>query len=134
MEWIYKLINSVSDCSMPNEISYFMDPYQVIKKYTGCKLNPCKSKLPNLKLTTVYEYVMGSPLYNAHNSLVDCEGQCDIVMSDHFKKYWDKTNSTSTIESIWSSKDKNRMKYQQELTAYRVLRVYGTVKNSKFLR
>ena len=117
LEWIYKLINSVTetDCSMPNEIKYFMDPYQVIKKYKGCELNPCKSNIPNLKLTTVYEHVQGKPLHNAHNSLYDCEGQCLILMSDKFKPYWNKTNSIITIESIWSAKDKNRMKYKQEL-------------------
>ena len=82
LEWIYKLINSITDCSMPNEIKYFMDPYQVIKKYKGCELNPCKSNLPNLKLTTVYEHVKGEPLHNAHNSLYDCEGQCLILMSE----------------------------------------------------
>jgi len=70
-----------------------MDLYQVIKKYKGCKLNPCKSNLPNLKLTTVYEHAKGEPLHNAHNSLYDCEGQCLILMSDKFKPYWNKTNS-----------------------------------------
>ena len=43
---------------------------------------------------------MGNPLYNAQNSLIDCEGQCKILISDKFEPYWNKTNSITTFESI----------------------------------
>ena len=78
MEWVYKFIHASTDnsCAMPPQIEYFMDPYQIIKKYKGCDLHPLKSKIQDLSLSTVYKYVTGhSSLPGAHNSLVDCKAQ-----------------------------------------------------------
>ena len=117
LEWIYKLINSNNDCLMPPEIEYFMDPYRIIKTYAGCALHMSKSKLPNLRLSTVYEHVVGKNLDNAHDSLVDCHAQGDILMCSDFAKYKDMKTSICTIESVWSVKDKNRLNREQELQA-----------------
>ena len=117
LEWIYRLIHSHDECEMPPQIRYFMDPYQVIKKHQGCNLNPKKSKIPDLKLSTVYKYVAGTDLLNAHNSLFDCRAQGTVLMSTDYKKYQDMTTSICTIESVWSYKEKKRVKLQHELTA-----------------
>ena len=65
----------------------------------------------------MYEFVTNSPLENAHNSLVDCMAQGDIIMSNQFKNYLDKKESICTIESVWSKKEQNHVIQQQELTA-----------------
>jgi len=100
MEWIYRVITATNRCIMPPQINHFMDPMRVIKKYPGCALHLDKSKLPDLRLSTVYKFVTNSPLENAHNSLVDCLAQGDIIMSKQFKKYLDMKESICTIESV----------------------------------
>jgi DNA polymerase III epsilon subunit-like protein len=117
LEWIYRLIHSHDECEMPTQIQYFMDPYQVIKKHHRCNLNPRKSNLPDLKLSTVYKHISRTELANAHNSLFDCRAQGTVLMSTDFKKYQDMKTSICTIESVWSHKERNRVKLRQELRA-----------------
>ena len=69
------MITATNNCIMPPQINHFMDPMRVIKKYPGCVLHLDKSKLPDLRLSTVYKFVTNSPFENSHNSLVDCLAQ-----------------------------------------------------------
>jgi len=107
---LYQMLYCQSDIKEMTDSEWWWLNYsmRVIKKYTGCDLNQKKSKLPDLRLATVYEFVTNSPLENAHNSLVDCMAQGDIIMSNQFKTYLDKKESICTIESVWSKKEQNR--------------------------
>ena len=116
LEWIYKLIHSSDNsCQMPQEIEYFMDPYLIIKKFKGCPLHPSKSELRNLSLSTVYKHVTGNNLSNAHDSLVDCRAQGTVIACNDFAKHKNMKTSISTIESVWSVKNKRRLEQEEEL-------------------
>ena len=80
MEWIYKTLQLpvTPPLRMPAKVSYFLDPLLLIRSYKSCQLHPSKSKLPDLKLSTVYKFLTNTPLENAHNSKYDCRspGRC----------------------------------------------------------
>ena len=105
MEWCYRLMNGPNaSISFPRQIRYFMDPLEVIRRHTGCKFHPNKSKLQSLSLGSVYRYINEKDLAGAHNSLIDAKAQTDIVLHHHFKGYWDKKYSVRTISSMWKKK------------------------------
>lgn len=49
-----------SQLNCPMLILYFMDPRRVIKKFTGCKIHPSKSKIENLELGVVWKHLNGA--------------------------------------------------------------------------
>jgi hypothetical protein len=71
-------------------------------------------KVPHLQLSTVYKYVTGKELENAHNSLHDCKAQCVILFDERFCPYWNKSKSVSLIKDIWGSKAQTRAKAAAE--------------------
>jgi hypothetical protein len=89
---------------MPKRCDFFMDSFNLIRSYTGCKLNPKHSKLLSLSLSCVYVYAMGNNLENAHNSLYDTKAQTIILLDNRVKAYWDKSKAIVTVEQIWGKK------------------------------
>ena len=74
IEWIYRLTEAPgSTLSLPARVKYFLDPFRAIDNTKGCALNKKHSKLISYSLGSDYEFIEGSPLENAHCSLVDAK-------------------------------------------------------------
>ena len=115
MEWIYRITHgSTNPMTSPKNCHLFMDPYAILSNYKGCHLSKHKTNLHNLQLPTVYKFVSGVELTNAHNSLEDCKAQCTILFDKRFHDYWDKPKSVCLIDTIWGQKTKNRAKAAAE--------------------
>ena len=105
MEWCYRIMNGpIGTVSFPRQLRYFMDPLEIIRRHTGCLLNPKKSKLQSLSLGSVYHFIHKKDLSGAHNSLMDAKAQTDVVLHQSFKGYWDKKNSIRSIDDMWRKK------------------------------
>ena len=105
MEWCYRITHSPgATLSFPHQIRYFMDPLQIIRHHTGCMINPKKSRLQSLSLSSVYKYLKNTDLVNAHDSLVDAKAQTDVVLHPYFKGYWNKKHSISKVSDMWKRK------------------------------
>jgi len=100
--------------NFPQRCQFFLDPYRTIFHYKTCQLNPARSRLQSLSLSTVYEYINGSPLEDAHNSLADCQAQADVLFDLRFRDFWDKPKSIVLVEDVWDNKIKKRAKQDQE--------------------
>jgi Transposase IS4/Exonuclease len=115
MEWIYRIMhNNINPMRFPKNCHFFLDPCAILTNYKGCSLSKNKTKLPNLQLSTVYKFVKGIELENAHNSLEDCKAQCDILFDERFRPYWNKPRSVCLIKEIWGSKAQTRAKAAAE--------------------
>ena len=76
--WMYWLTerNDNSDTQIPKWYPYLLDIYHIINKYNRYKLNPKNNNLFGIRLGEIYNYVTGNKLLqNAHNSLIDTQGQ-----------------------------------------------------------
>jgi len=120
LEWFYKITKDGNDnnLSMPQWCPFLLDPQAVTTAYTGCKFNSNHSKLESYGLETVWCYyaMQQEQLSNAHNSLVDCKAQMDIVLHGHFQNYIDKKKSVTTFDEIWSAKRKRHSEVSSEAT------------------
>ena len=106
LKWLWKLTQAPnSPLSVPPQMEFFMDPLHVIKSYKSCPFHPTKSKLDSLELGCVWKFVTGENLNNAHDSLIDAKAQTDIVTSNHFIPFIDKTKSIRNIDEIFSKRD-----------------------------
>ena len=110
LRWIWRHTQAArSQLMMPDQVSYFMDPLEVIKTYSGCKLHPSKSKLESLELGCVYKHITGSNLNGAHDSLVDVRAQTAVITSKDFVPYINKTKSIRLIQDIFSRAEQREM-------------------------
>jgi hypothetical protein len=117
MEWLYRITQGVdSVLRMPKRCDFFLDPFNLIRYYTGCKLNQRHSKVTNLSLSCVYKYATGENLDNAHNSLYDAMAQTTILLDERVKGYWDKSKAIVAVEQIWGKKTESRAKQLDEPT------------------
>ena len=106
------------ELEMPNGVLYFCDPVTTIKEYKTCKLNESKrtSHVVGYGLGTVYEEAFGEHLEGAHSSIVDARAQAKIVSDKRVKEFIDRTKSVTTMEAVWSGKQKNKAQQRGELT------------------
>jgi hypothetical protein len=101
---------------MPDGCDFFCDPCKAIQHYRGCELNRQKSG-ENHALGSVYKFVTGKPLVDAHNSLADAKAQMTIVLDDRYMfKYFDTVKSIQPMEDALSAKERNEIKHWDELT------------------
>ena len=110
LNWLYFLTEDLrykDDHSMHRWCPYFCDPMEIIKHYTGCKINLKHSKIQGLSLEAVWCFVNSSlELAGAHDLLVDARAQASVLFDSRMKLYIDKTISVGTFEEIWASKRK----------------------------
>ena len=115
LKWLWKICQSPnSPCQFPDKLQYFMDPWQVVKHYTSCPINPSKSKLESLSLGSVYKFLFEHDLDDAHDSLVDCRAQRQIVLHEHFVPFINRKQSIQPIAQIFKAKDIAQWKRQME--------------------
>lgn len=115
LKWLWKICQSSnSPCQIPDKLQYFIDPWQVIKHYSSCKIHPSKSKLESLSLGSVYKFLFGDDLEGAHDSLVDCGAQTQIIMHEDFAPFINRKASIQPITQIFKSKDIAQWKRQME--------------------
>lgn len=77
LKWLWQLTQApLSSYEMPAVVSYFMDPYRVIAKYEGCKINPKKSKIESLELGVVWSFLDGGEQPKWRAQLGSAEGVC----------------------------------------------------------
>ncbi len=98
--------------SMPSKCKFFLDPLKVLKHYKSCSLHPSKTS----NLQSVYKYVTGTDLIEAHNSIIDCKAQTAIVGSGMFYSFVDKTKSIFLIDYMFSKRQQSEMKKRLKLT------------------
>ena len=92
-----------------------MDPSKVIQTYKTCKLNHHKTGNDTYALGEVWKKVTKKDeLENAHDAIIDCRAQMDILCSKEFKAFRNKTNSIKTIAEILSTKEQNELKKDGE--------------------
>jgi hypothetical protein len=113
MECIYRITQDEhhrngGPLPFPENCDLFMDPYAVLSRYKGCHLSKKKLGVKDLMLTTIYRAIMQKELEDAHNSLADCKGQCDVIFCEKIKPYWDKPNSVDFVASLWIKKRETR--------------------------
>jgi len=116
LDWFFKITKdeNVNNLSMPQWCPFSFDPKAVITAYTGCKLNCKHSKLVGYGMESVWCYAMQQlSLPNAHNSLVDCRAQMDIVLHKHFHSYLNKKKSIANFDDIWLAKNGSIQKSAQ---------------------
>ena len=107
LQCIFRLTKTTEyNLKLPERVDHFLDPLYVISHYKTCGLNTTKSKQENTRLATVYQFVTGVPLANAHDALADSKAQLEIVMSTESKPFLDKTKSSKLLEDVWSHKVK----------------------------
>lgn len=58
--------------------AYFWAPVLDVMALAGFALAPERTSLENFKLSTVYEYVFGRPLANAHDGMADIEATREL--------------------------------------------------------
>ena len=116
MTWVYKLCQApFSKLSLPDRLTFFMDPSSVIQTYKSCKLNHQRTGNDTYALGEVWKVVTKKDeLEKAHDAIVDCRAQMDVLCSKEFKAYLNKTNSIKTIAEIISKKEQNELKKDTE--------------------
>ena len=98
MKWIWELTQAPgSTHDMPPKIKYFLDPLFVVGEFKSCPLNPTKSKVPSLELGVLWNYIKEQNLNGAHDSLVDTKAQTDIIISDKFVPFINRSKSIQHI-------------------------------------
>lgn len=115
MKAIWKLTQAPgSNLSLPNNIRFYIDPYRGIDRYTGCPLHPKKSKLDSLSLGVVWKHIKGANLNGAHNSLTDAKAQMDVLLSEQFIPFVNRTNTVQLIDDIFSKSQQAEYKKEME--------------------
>ena len=110
MEWLYRITQSPhATLSFPDRIKYFIDPFYQIKQSKKCGFHPYKSKLESLSLGKVYEFMSGSPLQNAHSSIVDAKAQTAILLHKEFRCILKKKHCATYITDMFATKTKKRV-------------------------
>jgi len=116
MKWLWRLCQAPNAThSMPSRLRFYMDPLRMIKKWKSMELNPKKSKLESLSLSSVYRFISGGDcLMGAHDSLVDVGAQSDIILHKYFIPYLDRTDAICTVENIFGKNKLSEMKRDLE--------------------
>ena len=114
-KWLWKLTQApYSQYDLPTKIKWFMDPLKVISSYGSCPLNKDKSKLDSYELGVLWAYIHGKNLNGAHNSLVDAMAQTDLIISEQFVPFINRTNSIQPIQKIFGAAKQNDWKKKME--------------------
>ena len=123
LKWLWKLTQAPgSRFVWPGQVKFFMDPLRVIKKFTGCRIHPSKSKIENLELGVVWKHLNdGRNLNGAHDSMVDARAQTDIVIHNHFVPYINRTHSIQPMAKMFGARNvldwKKKMEPAREIHA-----------------
>ena len=68
LKWFWDITQApYSPYHMPPKLKYFIDPYDMIKKYKSMKVHPKNSKIESLELGSVWKYYFGRNL-NGHTT------------------------------------------------------------------
>ena len=114
-KWLWKLTQApFSPFHMPRRVKYFLDPYKVVSSFKSCPLNASKSKLDSYELGALWGYIHGRNLNGAHNSLVDAIAQMDVITSEQFAPFIDRSASISLLEDIFSKTQQNEWRRKME--------------------
>ena len=106
LRWLYKVAQApYSSLNFPCKVKYFLDPLAVLRTYSRCKLNRKHSKLESYSLGSVYEYITGNVLDEAHDSLVDVKAQTFIVKDSRFIPFINCTQSIRTIDEMFQRRE-----------------------------
>ena len=104
LKWLWKVTQApLLALDLPSKIKYFVDPYRVIKKYTGGGLHPSKSKIESLELGVVWSYISKRNFNGQHNSLEDIRAQTDIIIHDQFVRYIDTSFAVQNVTDIFTA-------------------------------
>ena len=118
MKWIYRLTSpsGIYKFKLPDCFAYFCDPYMAINHYKSCALHPNKTGL-NLSLPTVYKFVTGNEMVNAHNSLFDARAQKVVMLDRRFLyAFFDTKVAIVPMEAAMKAKERNEIKQIDELS------------------
>ena len=118
MKWIWRLTQCPDAIhEMPKKLKWFLDPLKIIKKFTGCKINPNKSKLESLRLGAVWSFINdGETLAGAHDSLFYARAQVDVLVHPHFVPYLDRSKSFVTINDVFGTNELRELLKQSDPT------------------
>ena len=105
MKWIWQMTQCPDAIhEMSTKLKWFLDPLKIIKKFTGCKINPNKRKLKSLRLGAVWSFINdGETLAGANDSLFDARAQVDVLVHPHFVPYPDRSKSFVTINDVFGT-------------------------------
>ena len=103
MKWIWCLTQRPNaNHEIPSKLKWFLDPLKLIKTFTGCRLNPKKSKLTSLSLGSVWSYInYGKTLEGTHDSGVDARTRTYILFHLHLVPYINRNKSFVTISKVF---------------------------------
>ncbi len=115
LKWFWEMTQApYSPYHMPPKLKYFIDPYDMIKKYTSIPVHPKHSKIESLELGSVWKYLFGRNLNGAHNSLNDAKAQTDIMIHKDVIPFINRTNTIKLITDIFSKKQQDDWKKKME--------------------
>jgi hypothetical protein len=100
--------------SFPPQIQFFIDPYRVITSFRSCPLHKSKSKIKGYDLGSMWNYINGHNLNEAHNSLIDVKAQTDITINKMFVSFNNRIASIQTVDAIFSATQQNDWKKELE--------------------
>ena len=118
-EWLFRVAEvwHPDTLHMPAGLDYFLDPGDVIKNYTTCRLNNKHTGLEGYGLEMTWCYIKGeTQLQNAHSSLVDCKAQTDVVLDERFLPFIDRYKSIVPMDQVWVTKRQKAIKQRKELS------------------
>ena len=117
VKWMFKLTSPSGKwkLKMPEGVQFFCDPCSAIKHYKSCKLNGTKTGR-NHALGTIYEFITGNQLLDAHNSLIDAKAQLLVFHHQYFRKFLDTGKTIQLMENALQSKMRKQIKQDNELT------------------
>ena len=116
MKWLWKLTQApFSPFRMHPKLKWFMDPYRVITSYPACLLNHRQSKLDSYELGVLWSYVNnGRNIDNLHDSLVDAMVQTNVIISEEFAPFIDRTKLIQPINEIFSKTQQSEWRKKME--------------------
>ena len=76
LKWLWKITQAPgSNCSLPQQIKFFIDPFREVGYFKTCPINKTKSKIKSYDVGSVWKFILNANLNGAHDSLIDAKAQ-----------------------------------------------------------